>query len=86
VPRRSNEEIAADLQARASKLRAESDRRLACASDPFCELLYTAEKAVRAVIAYGGEEAKAEHEEYAEMFKAQREARWARLKEEEKRP
>jgi hypothetical protein len=86
VPRRSNEEIAADLQARASKLRAESDRRLACASDPFCELLYTAEKAVRAVIAYGGEEAKAAYQGAADNLCYARERRWARLKEEEKKP
>ena len=82
MTRRSQSEIATDLESRAAKMRAEADRRLSVAADPLCSLLWEAEKAVRAIIAYGGQEAKDAYQGAADNFCYARERRWAKLKEE----
>jgi len=79
-PRRLSTEIAADLEAKAAKMRAEADRRLCVASDPFCELLYEAEKALRKAGAYGGPEAGEQLIKDADELALVREARWKALK------
>lgn len=78
--RRSNEERIQDLEARAAKLKADSDRRLSVASDPTCALLYDCEKAVRALASYTGTDGQAAYLPIAEKFRIDRETRWNSIK------
>lgn len=78
--RRSSEERIADLESRAAKLKADSERRLSVASDPTCALLYDCEKAVRALASYTGLDGQAAYLPIAEGFRIDRETRWNTLK------
>lgn len=78
--RRSTTDRIADLEARAAKLKADSDRRLSVASDPCCALMFDAEKALRYLAAYMGREGGRDHEATADSLKGQREAYWSKIK------
>ncbi len=81
MTRRTSTEIAQELEARALRLRAESDRRLSVASDPLCSLFWDAEKALRALGAYCGPEGGAEFTRDADGLALMRETRWRQIKE-----
>lgn len=81
MTRRSPQEIAAELESRAAKMKADAERRLAVASDPQCQLLWDAERAVLALREYAGPETW--EDAYAPMMnelRTRREIRWAELK------
>jgi hypothetical protein len=81
VTRRTSTEIAADLEVRASKLRADADRRLSVAADGMCQLLFDAEKALRALGSYCGPEGGAAFTKDADGLALMRETRWRQIKE-----
>lgn len=81
MSRRSSVEIAADLEARAAKHRAEAERRLAVASDGTCALMWDVEKALRALAAYCGTEGGRGWLVSAEDMRKSREEQWAKIKE-----
>ena len=86
MTRRSQADIAADLEARASKLRAESDRRLSTATDPVCSYLWDAECALhRARLVTTDDKEKEDLFMHAGSIRSIREYRWAGLKTKETR-
>jgi phage terminase small subunit len=79
--KRSSTERIADLEAKAAKLRAESERRLSVASDPFCSMAWDCEKALRSLAAYCGLDGKARYAPIADNLAHDREDAWAAIKE-----
>lgn len=82
--RRSSEQIAADLDAKSAKLKADADRRRSVASDEGCSWQYEAEKVVRTLANYFGQFKEGPYLDFANTLKADREARWEALKAKER--
>jgi hypothetical protein len=83
MTRRTPAEIAAALDARSAKLKEESERRRSVAADPICSWLYDAECSLHRVrLATTDDAVRQFAEGLTSELKAERKARWAKIREE----